>query len=782
MGRSHAARLPQPASSRTAPVLPVRDNVHFPNLITTLLVGRDMSVKALRSAMKRDRHVLVVGQRDLNVEEPRSDDLYRTGTLSEVMQVLPMPDGTMRIVLRGVVRARIDQLAFRGGYYVAHVTSLLETTAAGPTLEAMRREAVEVFLEIVALGKQIPPEALEMLPAVTDPGRLADLIANHLNLQPSVKQALLEDLSAASRLHQLLAILVSERQVLELQSDIRRKVEEELGATQREYFLREQLRAIQQELSGPDEFSEEGREIHERILASGMPEETRERAIGELRRLERTVGSSPEGMVIRTYLDWLIALPWAALSDDRLDVKDAAKILDRGHFGLSQVKDRILDFLAVRQLSPGLRGPILCFVGPPGVGKTSIGRSIAEALGRQFVRVSLGGIRDEAEVRGHRRTYIGSMPGRIIQGVRSCGTRNPVFMLDEIDKMSMDFRGAPAGALLEALDPEQNRHFSDHYIEAPFDLSGVFFIMTANLLENIPNPLRDRMEVIRFPSYTEDEKLEIAERFLVPRKLEEHGLTARQAKFSEAVLRELIRSYTREAGVRALDREIATVCRKVARRVAEHGLRSVKVTPAVAREMLGRPRFRFGVAEEQDELGTATGLVYTEFGGELVTIEVSLMPPFGDQPQLRMTGSLGDVMKESAQAAVTFVRTNAPRYDSEHDFRFDVHVHVPEGAVPKDGPSAGVTIATALVSAFTGRPVRKDVAMTGEITLRGRVLGVGGVREKVLAAHRAGIQHVVLPEENVADLDELPASVRTGLTFHPVKHLDDVLAVALACD
>lgn len=780
MGRSQAARLPQPAMSRTAPVLPVRDNVHFPNLITTLLVGRDMSVKALQSAMKRDRHVLVVGQRDLNVEEPRGDDLYRAGTLSEVMQVLPMPDGTMRVVLRGVVRARVDQLAFRGGYYLANLTTLLETTAAGPALEAMRREAVEVFLEIVALGKQIPPEALEMLPGITDPGRLADLIANHLNLQPSVKQALLEDLDAASRLHRLLGILVSERQVLELQSDIRRKVEEELGATQREYFLREQLRAIQHELSGPDEFSEEGREIHERILASGMPEETRERAVAELRRLERTVGSSPEGMVIRTYLDWLIALPWSVSSDDRLDVKDAAVILDRGHFGLSRVKDRILDFLAVRQLSPSLRGPILCFVGPPGVGKTSIGRSIAEALGRKFVRVSLGGIRDEAEVRGHRRTYIGSMPGRIIQGVRSCGTRNPVFMLDEIDKMAMDLRGDPAGALLEALDPEQNAHFSDHYIEVPFDLSRVFFIMTANLLENIPPALRDRMEVIRFPSYTEDEKLEIAERFLVPRKLEEHGLTARHAKFPREVLRMVIRNYTREAGVRSLDREIATVCRKVARRVAEDHVKSVRITAAVIESMLGRARYRFGSPEERDELGTSTGLVYTEVGGELVTIEVSLMPPFGDQPELRMTGSLGDVMKESAQAAVTFVRAHAAQYGHGAEFRFDVHVHVPEGAVPKDGPSAGVTIAVALVSAFTGRPVRKDVAMTGEITLRGRVLAVGGIREKVLAAHRAGIRHVVLPDENLVDLDELPATVREGLRFHPVRTVDEALAVALA--
>lgn len=770
-------RRTKPAASRTAPVLPVRDNVHFPHLISTLLVGREVSVRALQSAMRKDRHVLVVGQTDMGVDEPRASDLFRAGTLSEVMQVLPMPDGTMRVVLRGVSRAVVDSYTFRGGYFVANVTLVPEPLVRGTDIEALRREGIEAFLQIADLGKPVPQESLDLLPAIEAPGELADFIANHLNLRTEVKQGLLEDYDPVSRLSRLVKLLIGERQVLELQSDIRNRVEEELGNTQREYYLREQLRAIQNELSGSDE-SNEGAEYRRRIEASGMPADTRERALQELRRFERAPGSSPEGMVLRTYLDWLTALPWARLSTDRLDVRAAAKILDRDHYGLTQVKDRILDFLAVRQLSHSLRGPILCFVGPPGVGKTSIGRSIAEALGRQFVRVSLGGVRDEAEIRGHRRTYIGSMPGRLIQGIKTCGTRNPVFMLDEIDKMSIDLRGDPTSALLEALDPEQNEHFSDHYIEAPFDLSAVMFIMTANLLENIPAPLRDRMEVIRFPSYTEAEKLHIATEFLVPKKVAEHGLRKEQMTIEPPELQSVVREYTREAGVRSLEREIATLCRKTARRIAEKKAKRVVIDTPTLREMLGKPRFRYGHRGERDEVGAATGMVYTEFGGDLVTIEVSLMSPLGDQPQLRMTGSLGDIMKESAQAAVTYVRSKESRFSPERPFHFDVHVHVPEGAVPKDGPSAGITIATALVSAFTGVPVRRDVAMTGELTLRGKVLPVGGIREKVLAAHRAGIVHVVLPEENLADLDELPESVRHEIEFHPVTQIEEVLEVA----
>ncbi|MBX7131876.1 MAG: endopeptidase La [Fimbriimonadaceae bacterium] len=778
MSKASKSRVESPAT-RNAPVLPVRDNVHFPNLINTLLVGRELSVRALQSAMRKDRRVLVVGQRDVTVDEPRAADLYHVGTLSEVMQVLPMPDGTMRVVLRGLARSRVHSYAYRGGFFVAAIEELSQVSRGGTKVEALRREGIDAFNEIAGLGKQVPPEALEMLPAIEEPGELADIIANHLNLRPEVKQELLEDLDSVSRLSRLVTLLISERQVLELQSDIRTKVEQELGNTQREYYLREQLRAIQHELTGADE-SEEGSEFRRKIEACGMSPETQDKALQELRRFERAPASSPEGMVIRNYLDWLTSLPWDKLSEDRLDVKAAAKILDRDHYGLVQVKDRILDFLAVRQLSKSLRGPILCFVGPPGVGKTSIGRSIAEALGRQFVRVSLGGVRDEAEIRGHRRTYIGSMPGRLIQGVKNCGTRNPVFMLDEIDKMSADLRGDPTSALLEALDPEQNTHFSDHYIESPFDLSAVMFIMTANLLENIPAPLRDRMEVIRFPSYTEEEKLYIAEHYLVPKKRQEHGLKPAQFEITREPLRTVIREYTREAGVRSLDREIATLCRKSARRIAERSKKTVKIDADVLTEMLGKPRHRYGTRGEHDEIGAATGLVYTEFGGDLVTIEVSLMEPFGDQPQVRMTGSLGDVMKESALAAVTFVRSNERRFSPERPFHFDVHVHVPEGAVPKDGPSAGITIATALVSAFTGQPVRRDVALTGEVTLRGRVLPVGGVKEKVLAAHRAGISHIILPEDNLVDLDELTDAVKQDLTFHPVHHIEQALELALA--
>ncbi len=769
----------RPPMTRSAPVLPVRDNIHFPLIVNTLLVGRELSVRALQSAMRRDRHVIVIGQRDMNVDEPRAEDLYRVGTLSEVMQVLPMPDGTMRVVLQGVARAHVDRFAFRGGYFNADLTLLVEKPSKGTATEALKRETVAAFSQIAGLGKQVPPEALESLPSIQEGGHLADLIAHHLNLRPEVKQQLLEETDWSLRLDQLVRVLISERQVLELQSDIRTKVEQELGNTQREYFLREQLKAIQQELSGKEEFSEEGEEYRKKIHAAAMPSETEEKAVQELRRLERAPSSSPESMVIRNYLDWLTSLPWSTLSDDMLDVKSAAKILDRDHFGLTKVKDRILDFLAVRQLSHSLRGPILCFVGPPGVGKTSIGRSIAESLGRKFVRVSLGGVRDEAEIRGHRRTYIGSMPGRIIQNVKSCGTRNPVFMLDEIDKMGMDFRGDPTSALLEALDPEQNTHFSDHYIEAPFDLSAVMFIMTANLLENIPAPLRDRMEVIRFSSYTEDEKLHIAKEFLVSKKIAEHGLKKTQIRFGDGVLESLAREYTREAGVRSLEREIATLCRKTARRIAEGKNKSVCLDTDLLHEMLGKPKFRFGVRGTKDEVGAATGLVYTEFGGDIITIEVSLMEPFGDEPNVRMTGSLGEVMKESALAAVTYVRSNQTRFREGQSFRYDLHVHVPEGAVPKDGPSAGVTIAAAIVSAFSGRPVRKDFAMTGEVTLRGKVLAVGGIREKVLAAHRAGIKHVILPEDNVADLDELPESARKALKFHPISSIDEALDLAL---
>ena len=771
----------QRESAVRVPVLPVRETVHFPGVIQTLLIGRDMSLRALHESLEKGRETLVLSQRSGTVDEPTARDLYRVGTLSEVLHVLPLPDGTMRVVLRGLSRARANKLAFKNGHFVCECVFLVEEKEKDERVDALMRECVSAFQQATNLGLQAPPEVLDIVGTMQDPGELADTIAHHLpTLNTATRQELLEETDVAARLDRLVHILMRELQVLELQTSLRSKVEEELGQTQREYYLREQLRAIQQELGGEkDVFSEEGEEYRKKIEAAGMPPETHDKAIQELRRLERAPSSSPEGMVIRNYLDWLVELPWQKVTDDLIDVKKAAAILDRDHYGLEKVKDRILDFLAVRQLSKSLRGPILCFVGPPGVGKTSIGRSIAESLGRKFHRISLGGVRDEAEIRGHRRTYIGSMPGRLIQGIRQCGTKNPVFMLDEIDKMTSDLRGDPTSALLEALDPEQNQHFSDHYIESTFDLSNVMFIATANLLENVPTPLRDRMEVIRFPSYTEQEKLHIAQRFLVPKLLEEHGLKKSQLTLPKAVLETIVREYTREAGVRWLQREIGTLCRKAARSIAEGSSKAVKADSKAVEKALGKPRFRYGLKGKSDEVGAATGLVYSEYGGDIVTIEANLSLPFGEQPQVRLTGSLGDVMKESAMAAMTYIRANQRRISPDKEFRYDSHIHVPEGAVPKDGPSAGVTMLTALVSAYTGRPVRRDFAMTGEITLRGKVLPVGGVREKVLAAHRAGIKHVILPAENMRDLDDLPEGPRSELTFHPVKSADDVLKLAL---
>ena len=763
------------------PVLPVRDTVHFPGVIQTLLVGRDMSLRALQESLDQGRETLVLSQRDHTIDEPAARDLYRVGTLSEVLHVLPLPDGTMRVVLRGLARAKATKLSFRSGHFICSYSFLQEEEASSEKMDALMRECVSAFQQAANLGMQAPPEVLDIVGTMQDAGELADTVAHHLpSLNTAARQELLEEANVSSRLERLVHILMRELQVLELQTSLRSKVEEELGQTQREYYLREQMRAIQQELGGEEDvFSEEGEEYRGKIQAAGMPPETHDKAMQELRRLERAPSSSPEGMVIRNYLDWLVDLPWQTVSDDQVDIKKAADILDRDHYGLENVKDRVLDFLAVRQLSKSLRGPILCFTGPPGVGKTSIGRSIAESLGRKFHRISLGGVRDEAEIRGHRRTYIGSMPGRLIQGIKQCGTKNPVFLLDEIDKMTTDMRGDPTSALLEALDPEQNVSFSDHYIEANFDLSSVMFIATANLLENIPPTLRDRMEVIHFPSYTEQEKVQIAQKYLVPKKLEEHGLKKSQLSIPKATIEMMVREYTREAGVRWLQREIATVCRKVARIIAEGNEEKVKVDRELAHKMLGKPRFRYGMKGKSDEVGAATGLVYSEYGGDIITIEANLSEPFGEQPQVRLTGSLGDVMKESALAAMTYVRANQNRINPERKFRYDLHIHVPEGAVPKDGPSAGVTMLTALVSAYTGRAVRRDFAMTGEVTLRGKVLPVGGIREKVLAAHRAGIKHVILPEENMRDLDELPEGPRSDLEFHPVKTAEDVLGLAL---
>ncbi len=799
---------------RVLPLLPIRDQVYFPHMIFPLLVGRERSVRALDEAIKHDRQIVLVAQRQVNTEDPEPEELYRVGIVAEIMQHLRVPDGTVRVMLEGLGRVRILEYMQEDPFCKVLVEPLHTLERKDLEIEALMRAATAQFEQIVSIGRNIAPEAVINVVNTDEPGRLSDTITPYLHqLRVEMKQEILEALDVRERLDKLSVVLKKEWEIIEIQKHIRSRVEKEMGDTQREFILREQLKAIQQELGERDDRGMEIEEYREKIEAAHMPESVKERADKEVERLEKMPYAAPEGVVIRTYLDWLTALPWDTRTEETLQLLDAERILDEDHYGLKKVKERILEFLAVRQLvGSRMKGPILCFVGPPGVGKTSIGRSIARALGRKFIRISLGGVRDEAEIRGHRRTYIGSMPGRIIQGIKQAGSRNPVFMLDEIDKLGMDFRGDPSSALLEALDPEQNSEFSDHYLEAPFDLRDVMFITTANLLDPIPPALKDRMEIISFAGYTEEEKLAIAKQYLVPKQVGEHGLmtvdgsqvTEADAKpkkrtrkksspfepkplaaFTDEALRRIIREYTREAGVRNLEREIATICRKVARKVASFDPAAQRPNDPTSidaddvRTYLGQRRYHYGVIEEKDEIATATGLVYTEFGGDIVSIEVTLVR--GHDGKLVLTGQLGDVMKESAQAAMTYVRSRADELGLDEDFyrKLDVHIHVPAGAVPKDGPSAGITIATALASALTRKPVRKDVAMTGEITLRGRVLPIGGLKEKVLAAHRAGIKTVILPEENRKDLEDVPDKVKEEMTFEFVRHMDEVLHVAL---
>ena len=770
----------EPAFSNVLPLLPIRDQVYFPHMIFPLLVGREKSVRALEEAAAQQRHIFIVAQRNLHVEDPEPDDIYGVGIAAEVMQILRVPDGTVRVMLEGLERCRVMKYVQTEPFYRVLVEPMPTNEVKDLPTEALMRSVTSQFEHVVSISKNIQPEALINVVNTDEPGRLADVITPYLRqMRIEAQQEILETLDVNERLNKLSLVLKKEAEILEIQKNIRTRVEKEMGDTQREFILREQMKAIQQELGERDEGSSELDAYRVKIVESGMPEQAAERASKEVERLEKMPFAAPEGVVIRTYLDWLVALPWSKATSDDIDIEEAARVLDEDHYGLEKAKERIVEFLAVRKLTGTTRGPILCFVGPPGVGKTSIGKSIARALGRKFIRVSLGGVRDEAEIRGHRRTYIGALPGRILQGIKQAGVKNPVFMLDEIDKLGMDFRGDPSSALLEALDPEQNREFSDHYLEVPFDLSDVMFVTTANLLDPIPAALKDRMEVITFAGYTEEEKLAIAINFLVPKQRRDHGLTAEQLTISDGALRKLIREYTREAGVRNLEREIATLCRKVARQVAGGDSGRVAIDDDRIKEFLGQRRFHYGVMEETDEIAAATGLVYTEFGGDIVTIEVSLLK--GHEGRVQLTGQLGDVMKESAQAAFSFVRSRAAQLGIDEDFyrKLDVHVHVPAGGVPKDGPSAGITIATAIASALTRRPVRKDVAMTGEITLRGRVLPVGGVKEKVLAAHRAGIRTVLLPKENEKDLEELPQNVRDEMCFHHVAHMDEVLDLAL---
>jgi ATP-dependent Lon protease len=772
--------MTEPYIPEILPVLPLKDTVIYPHIIVPLLITREELVRLIDDALAADRLVAAVANRE-EVDSPDPDQLYDMGTAAAIIRMLKLPDGSMQLFVQGVQRIRIREYVQREPYLKARVEKAREVMEPSVELEGLARNVLTLFKNMVSLAPYLPNEIFIAAMNVSEPNNLADFIASNINISLEEKQELLEALDVKKRLEKLTIFLNKELEILEIGSKIQSQVQTEMSKSQREYFLREQLKAIQKELGEVDERVMEINEFKEKIEKSGMPEEAAKEAERELDRLSKMPVAAAEYTVARTYLEWLTSLPWNVSTEDNLDIKRARKILDEDHYDLDKVKDRILEYLAVRKLKEDMKGPILCFVGPPGVGKTSLGQSIARALGRNFVRISLGGMHDEAEIRGHRRTYIGALPGRIIQGIRKAGSNNPVFMLDEVDKIGVDFRGDPAAALLEVLDPEQNFSFSDHYLDVSFDLSKVMFITTANTVVPIPPALLDRMEVLELPGYTEVEKLHIAMDHLIPRQYEEHGLKKSQIEISEEALRAIIRNYTREAGVRNLEREIAAICRKVAKDIAVGKRKSKKVREKDLHELLGPSKFRFEVLEEEDEVGVATGLAWTESGGDVLFVEAQVMPGDG---QLILTGKLGDVMQESAKAALTYCRSVADRYGVEPEFfkKYDMHVHVPAGAIPKDGPSAGVTMATALMSSITKRKVRKDVGMTGEITLRGKVLPIGGLKEKVLAAHRSGVKTIILPEENRKYLEEIPDFIRKELKFVPVSHVEEVFKVALYPD
>jgi ATP-dependent Lon protease len=768
------------------PILPLRDTVLFPNSFMPLAVARESSVRLIDDAIANGKLIAVFTQRDASVEEPGQADLYPVGTATHIHKMFKLPDGSLRLIVQGLQRVTLDEIVSTQPYLRAKVTAAIEGTTEADALEidALARNIKTNFQQVVSLSPLLSDDLQTLATNINEPGRLADFIASSLStISTAVKQDVLETLDIRARMDNLNRILIKELEVLELGSKIQSQVQSEVGKNQRDYFLREQLKAIQKELGEGDDQTKEIEELAEKIEAAGMPEGVKKEAVRELDRLSKMPVAAAEYTVSRTYLDWLVALPWNKRADEIIDLPKTKTILDADHSGLEKAKDRILEYLAVRKLNPDVKGPILCFAGPPGVGKTSLAKSIATSLGRKFVRVSLGGMRDEAEIRGHRRTYIGALPGQIIQGLRRADSKNPVFILDEIDKLGSDFRGDPSSALLEVLDPEQNNTFRDHYLDVPFDLSEVLFITTANVLDPIPPPLRDRMEVLEIAGYTEDEKLKIATDHLVGKQIKNHGLTSEQIQFSPDALRAVIRGYTREAGVRNLEREIGSLCRKVARRRAEappDGIGLIQITPEVVVEMLGAPKFMDEEIEERTkEPGVAIGLAWTPVGGEVLFIEASRMAGSGS---LTLTGQLGDVMKESARAALSWLRMHAKAYSIDPDFfkNAEMHVHVPSGAIPKDGPSAGVTMATAMASVLTGRAVRGDVAMTGEITLSGRVLPIGGVKEKVLAARRLGIHEVILPKGNAKNVNEdLTPELRKDLTVHLVSSIDEVLALAL---
>lgn len=765
-------------TTRKIPLLPLRGILVFPYMIIHLDVGREKSISALEEAMVHDRHIMLATQQDAQNDKPQPEDIFRVGTVVEIKQLLKLPGGTIRVLVEGLHRAEIVKYAELDPFYMVEVREYDEVEAKTPEVEALTRTAIHQFEQWVKLSKKIPPETLVSVVVVEEPGRLTDLIASHLALKIEDKQALLDAIDVKERLEKLCDILGREMEILELEKKINVRVRKQMEKTQKEYYLREQLKAIQKELGDKDDRTAEAEEYRQRLKEQDLPKEVAEKVVKEIERLEKMPPMVAESAVIRTYLDWLLALPWSKETTDRLDIAIAEQILDEDHYGLEKVKERILEYLSIRKLTEKMKGPILCLVGPPGVGKTSLARSIARAMERKFVRVSLGGVRDEAEIRGHRRTYVGALPGRVIQGMRTATSRNPVFLLDEIDKMSADFRGDPSAALLEVLDPEQNNTFSDHYIEVPFDLSRVLWVVTANVMHNIPRPLLDRMEVITIAGYTEEEKVQIAKRYLIPKQVRDHGLNDKQIVFSEGTIQKVIRDYTREAGVRNLERNVANLCRKAARQIVQDKRTVVKITAQNLHTFLGAPKFRHHQAERNQQVGVATGLAWTEVGGDVLGVEVSIMKGKG---KLTLTGQLGGVMQESAQAGFSYIRSRAKELGIDPEFheRTDIHIHLPEGAIPKDGPSAGITMATAVVSALTGKPVRNDIAMTGEITLRGRVLPVGGIKEKVLAAHRAGIKKVIMPKENKRDMDEIPVNVKRNLEFQLVEHMDEVLNAAL---
>lgn len=772
---SHETEIPE-----VLPLLPVRDIVVFPYMVLPLFIGREMSIKATEAALNEHRMIFLTAQKSQDIEHPSPEDLYTVGTVGVIMRMLKLPDERVKILVQGIAKARVLDFEQQEPYYTARIERIEALPAPHPSLEieALIRTTKERLEQVVHLGKSIMPDVMTVIETLDDPGRLADIIASNLGLKVEALQPILETDDPVARLKMVNDILMKEHDVLSMQQKIQAEAKGEMDKTQREYFLREQLKAIQKELGELDDRAEEIAEFRKRIEDAHMPEKVLKECEKQLKRLEKMHPDTAEAGTVRTYLEWMVDLPWSRKSEDNLDLAQAAHVLNEDHYDLEKVKERILEYLAVRKLKHQMKGPILCFVGPPGVGKTSLGKSIARALGREFVRMSLGGTRDEAEIRGHRRTYVGALPGRIIQGIKQAGTNNPVFMLDEIDKVGMDFRGDPSAALLEVLDPEQNHAFSDHYLAVPFDLSDVMFITTANLTDTILPALRDRMEVIEIPGYSEEEKLGIAKRFLIPRQLTEHGITDAHLRITDSALRQIISHYTREAGVRNLEREIANVMRKVAKRVAEGDAHRHTITPRTLSKYLGVPKYLPELEQEKDEVGVVTGLAWTESGGDVLYIEATVTKGKG---HLTLTGHLGDVMKESAQAALSYIRsqTKALNIDSDVFSRKDIHIHVPAGAIPKDGPSAGITMATALISSLTNLPARRDVAMTGEVTLRGRILPVGGLKEKILAAKRAKITHIILPKRNEKDLEEIPQHLLRGLRFTFVDHMSEVIREAL---